>query len=226
MRFRNREDAGFRLAKALTGRALRQPLVLAIPRGGVVIGAVLAQELHADLDVILARKLRAPGQPELAVGAVSEAGEIYLEPRAEALTSSWEEYLAGECALQLRVIARRKQLYRGTRQPAPVAGRSVIVTDDGMATGSTMIAALKVVNAQHPHEVIVALPVAAADRLDQVRQLCNEVVCLHQSEAFWAIGEFYHDFTQMDDDQVVQLLREFPPSSPIVQAGAPRQSLP
>jgi putative phosphoribosyl transferase len=223
MKFRNREDAAFRLAQLLKRRTLHDPLVLAVPRGGVVAGAVLARELGAALDVILARKLRAPGQPELALGAVAETGEVYLDSTAEALTSSLEEYLPAECRLQLQVIARQKRLFRGTRPPVPVTpGRSVIVTDDGIATGSTVIAALRVVKAQRPGNVIVAVPVGAPDRLDQVGQCCDEVLCLHRPEAFWAIGQFYDDFTQVQDVQVARLLRDFASVAPTAKARVPR----
>jgi predicted phosphoribosyltransferase len=206
--FRNREDAARQLAQRLKGRELHDPLVLAIPRGGVVTGAVLARELGAELDVVLSRKLRAPMQPELAVGAVSEDGRVYLNHHAGEVLDLTEDYLAQERRHQLGEIARRKKLFRGVRPEAPVARRSVIVTDDGIATGSTMIAALQAVKTQHPREVIVAVPVASPDRLAEVRRWCDDVVCLLSPEAFWAIGQFYEDFTQVEDEQVVELLRQ------------------
>lgn len=207
--FHDREDAGRQLAERLKGRTLRRPLVLAIPRGGVVTGAVLAQVLGADLDVVLSRKLRAPGEPELAVGAVAEDGQVYLNHHAEEVLGLTEDYLAGEREYQLRVIADRQKLIRSVRPKAAIEGRSVIVTDDGIATGSTMIAALQVVRAQKPYELIVAVPVAAPDRLDDVRGWCDEVVCLLSPRMFWAIGQFYEVFDQVEDDQMVELLREF-----------------
>lgn len=206
--FRDREDAARRLAQRLKGRVLRHPLVLAIPRGGVVTGAVLARELGAELDVVLSRKLRAPRQPELAVGAIAEDGSVYLNPDTRPLLHGREEYLAEECRHQVAEIARRKELVRGVRPPAPVAGRSVIVTDDGIATGSTMIAALQSIRAQGPAELIVAVPVASPDRLAEVHRWCDDLVCLLVPEEFWAIGQFYADFTQVEDGQVVSLLRE------------------
>ncbi len=214
--FRNREDAGCQLVEKLKGRPLYNPLVLAIPRGGVVTGAVLAHELGAELDVVLSRKLRAPWLPELALGAVSEEGQVYLTRYAQEDLEVTQNYLAGERRYQLAEIARRKKLFRGVRPQAPIAGRSVIVTDDGIATGSTMIAALQVVKAQQPREVIVAVPVASPDRLEEVRRWCDDVVCLLCPEDFWAIGQFYEDFTQVEDKQVVDLLREF---APVVHAG-------
>jgi putative phosphoribosyl transferase len=218
--FANREEAGRRLARRLKGRTLHDPLVLAIPRGGVGVGAALARELGADLDVVLSRKLRAPAQPELAVGAVGENGEVYLTREVGEVRGLSREYLEGEWRHQLAEIARRKKLFRAVRPKAAVAGRAVIVTDDGIATGSTMIAALQVVKAEGAGEVIVAVPVASPNRLAQVRRWCDDVVCLLAPADFWAIGQFYEDFTQVEDAEVVALLREFAPAAP---AGAPRQ---
>ncbi len=205
--FRNREDAGQQLAERLKGREFCDPLVLGIPRGGVVIGAVLAREIGAELDVVLARKLRAPGQPELAIGAVTETGRVYLNHPAEELLDLWDDYLRGERRYQLGEIGRRKQLYRSIRPAAPIAGRSVIVTDDGIATGSTMLAALRAVEAEKPSEVIVAVPVAAPDRLEEIRPWCDELICLLCPPELWAIGQYYEDFSPVDDQQVLYLLR-------------------
>lgn len=212
--FRNREDAAYQLAQRLKDRKLINPLVLAIPRGGVVTGAVLAKELSAELDVVLSRKLRAPGQPELAVGAISEDGRVYLDPSARDYLDRMQDYLDQERRHQLAEIARRQKLFRAVRPPAPIAGRSVIVTDDGIATGSTMIAGLQTVKEQKPRELIVAVPVAPPDRLPDVGRWCDEVVCLLSPERFWAIGQFYEDFTQVEDEHVVELLRAFGPSNP------------
>lgn len=209
--FQNREDAALQLAEKLRDRSFRDPLVLGIPRGGVVIGAVLARELGADLDVVLARKLRAPGQPELAIGAISETGEVFLSRYAEEGLDLPPGYLAEERTYQLAEIGRRQRLFRRARPQAPIAGRSVILTDDGIATGSTMIAALQVVRKQQPHELIVAAPVASPDRLDGIRCWCDEIVCVLLPEMFWAIGQFYEDFSQVSDEEVVQLLRQFAP---------------
>ena len=204
--FHNRQDAARQLAAKLKGRELRDPLVLGIPRGGVVIGAVLARELGGDLDVVLARKLRAPGQPELAIGAIAEDGKVYLNHHAEEFLDLPEEYLAREKKHQLAEIARRQKLFRGTRSAIPLAGRSVILTDDGIATGSTMMAALWVAKAQHPHELIVAVPVASPDSLQSLRRQCDHIVCLLRPQSFWAIGQFYEDFRQTTDEEVRDLL--------------------
>ena len=210
--FRNRAEAAHLLAQRLQGQELQDPLVLAIPRGGVVTGAVLARELGAELDVVLARKLRAPGQPELAVGAVAEEGQVHLNQAIEEHLGLTEEYVARERAHQLNEIARRKELFRAVRPPAPLAGRSVIVTDDGIATGATMSAALQVARAQKPHELIVAVPVASPDRLEEIRRRCDEVICLLAPRSFWAIGQFYKDFSPVEDAEALELLRASVPA--------------
>lgn len=204
--FRDREDAALQLAVRLKNHLWHDPLVLGIPRGGVVLGAVLARELNAGLDVVLARKLRAPNQPELALGAVSETGAVYLNDRDLEMTEDLQSYLAREIQLQKAEIERRKQLFRCGLSAAPITGRSVIVTDDGIATGSTMIAALKAVRGQQPRELVVAVPVASPRRLDEVAVWCDEVVCLISTDQFRAVGEFYKDFTQVEDEEVIELL--------------------
>jgi putative phosphoribosyl transferase len=204
--FRNREEAGLRLTQRMHGRELRAPLVLAVPRGGIVIGAILAKELSAELNVVLARKLRAPGQPELAIGAISESGQVHLSRHAQDYPGLTSEYMVEEARTQMREINRRRQLFRDILPPAQPAERSVIVTDDGIATGATMVAALAVICHQKPHELIVAVPVASPDRLEEIREYCDEVICLLAPTHFMAIGQFYQDFTQVEDDEVTNLL--------------------
>jgi hypothetical protein len=211
--FLNREEAARRLAERLADRPFRNPLVLAVPRGGVVVGAVLARALGADLDVVLSRKLRAPGRPELALGAVSEAGEVHLNHHTEGYRHLAAPELSVEREYQLREIARWREVYRGGRPEADVAGRSVIVTDDGVATGATLIAALKVARGHHPRELIAAVPVGPPDRLAEVRQWCDEVVCLAAPDEFGALGRFYDDFEPVDDETVLALLKEFAPAA-------------
>ena len=192
--FRDREDAAHLLVQRLEGHPFHDPVVLAIPRGGVVIGAVLARELRAELDVVLSRKLRAPFQPELAIGAVAEDGQVYLEPGVREALELTDGYLSEEQRYQLVEIERRKKLFRKVRPPVTVKGRSAIVTDDGIATGSTMIAALETIRAQQPHELIVAVPVAPFGRLAEIRRRCDDVVCVLAPIDFWAIGQFYEEF--------------------------------
>jgi predicted phosphoribosyltransferase len=212
--FRNREAAALLLARRLKARPLCRPLVLAIPRGGVPLGAILARELGADLDVVLARKLRAPGQPELALGAVAETGEVYLTDFTRESLAELGPYLADERAYQAGEIERRRRLFRGGRPPAPVAGRSVIVTDDGIATGSTMLAALDVVRAGKPRDLLVAVPVISPDRVEVVRRHCGRLEFLLCPTPFHAIGQFYQDFTQVPDEQVARLLRRHAAAPP------------
>lgn len=209
--FQDREDAAVQLAEQLKYLRLRDPLVLAIPRGGVVTGDVLARELGAELDIVFSRKLRAPFQHELALGAVSEDGDVYLNSFGEEAGAD-NDYLQRECKHQMAEIERRKKLFRSVRPAATVSGRSVIITDDGIATGATMLAALHVIKNQHPREVIVAVPVASPQRLQEIRRHCNRVVCLLAPEEFWAIGQFYRDFSQVEDETVVELLRHYAPA--------------
>jgi predicted phosphoribosyltransferase len=214
MFFRDREDAALQLAAKLKGRPFRDPLVLAVPRGGVVTGAVLARELRAELDVILARKLRAPNYPEFALGAVSETGEVYLNEHLGGVgVLGLEDYLTAERRTQVEEIARGNRQLREIRPPADVMGRSVIVTDDGIATGATLIAALKDVRHRNPHELIVAVPVAAPDSLPTVEAWCDEVVCLHAPAGFRAVGYFFEDFSPVEDDTVRALLRAARPAA-------------
>lgn len=207
--FRNRTEAGLLLAQRFAGRALDDPLVLAIPRGGLATGAALAHELHAELDVVLARKLRAPQQPELAIGAVGEDGTARIDRNAISALRIDESYIEAECARQYAEIVRRERLFRAVRPRAQVEGRSVIVADDGIATGATMIAALEVVRTGRPRELIVAAPVASPDRLAEVARHCDETVCLIVSEGCFAVGRFYVDFTQLTDEEAIELLRRF-----------------
>jgi predicted phosphoribosyltransferase len=174
----------------------------------LVIGAVLARELPAELDVVLARKLPAPGQPELALGAVSEDGEAILNPSLVHLVAAERDYIAREVERQWAEIRRRQALYRKVRPPARLSGRSVIVTDDGIATGSTMLAALHAVRAQQPTEVVVAVPVASPDRLPEIRRHCDALICLSAPEEFWAVGQFYEEFPQLSDAEATALLDE------------------
>ncbi len=204
--FANREQAGRQLAERLKVIPLTDPVVLAIPRGGVEVAAPIARSLGAELDVVLSRKIRAPDQPELALGAVSETGEIYLTRRASPLTENGNAYIEGERRHQMAEIQRRKATFRSARPRVAVAGRSVIVTDDGIATGSTMIAALRTIREDRPREIIVAVPVASKERLNDIRSLCDRVECLVVPSEFWSVGQFFEDFEQVSDDRAVQLL--------------------
>ena len=206
--FADREDAARQLATKLRGLALHDPVVLAIPRGGVVTGAVLARELGADLDVVLSRKLRAPYQPEFAIGAVGEGGEVYLNHHIDGAAMVDKSYLEAERQRQVEAIEERQQLFRAGRARASLTARSVILTDDGIATGSTMIAAIRVVKTFKPRELIVAVPVAPMSQLNEFRSLCDRFIYLEAPADFHAVGQFYRSFETVEDEEVIRLLRE------------------
>jgi len=203
--FDSRIDAGRRLAKALAAYRGRDPLVLAIPRGAVEMGAIVAAELEGELDVVLVKKLRAPGSPEFAVGAVDETGWTYVAPHA-AMAGADAAYLAKEKAIEIELLRKRRAQYTPARAPADPAGRVAIVVDDGIATGASMIAALHAVRAKNPARLVCAVPVAAPESLEQVRPYADEVVCLETPELFHAVGQFYREFPQVEDKEVVALL--------------------
>jgi predicted phosphoribosyltransferase len=209
--FASRSDAARRLAAALGPCAGRRPLVLAIPRGSVEMGALLAERLGGELDVVLVRKLRAPGNPELAVGAVDETGWTWVAEHA-AEAGAGAAYLEGEIAAQLAELRRRRALYTPGRAPIDPGGRVAIVVDDGIATGASMIAALHAVRGKHPARLVCAVPVAAAETLARVRRYADEVICLEVPPGFRAVGQFYRDFRQVQDDEVVRLLARRSPA--------------
>jgi len=203
--FDSRLDAARQLARALSAYRGRNPLVLAIPRGAVPMAAEIARALDGEFDVILVRKLRAPGAPELAVGAVDETGWTYIARHAAEVGAD-AEWLEREKAEQLALLRRRRERYTPARPPADPAGRVVIVVDDGIATGSSMIAALHAVRAKKPARLVCAVPVAAPESLERVRPHADEVVCLATPEDFMAVGQFYRDFSQVEDEDVIALL--------------------
>lgn len=207
MLFLNRRDAAEQLSQALRALKGRRPLVLAIPRGAVAIGSVVAQRLDGELDVVLVRKLRAPGSPELAIGAVPENGWSYLAPFAHAAGAD-DAYIAEEKRYQLNVLKARRQRYTPGRAPADPHDRIAIVVDDGLATGATMVAALHSVRALQPAWLVCAVPVASASGLDTVRPLADEVVCLATPEEFGSVGQFYRTFEQVEDEQACRWLND------------------
>jgi putative phosphoribosyl transferase len=207
---RDRCDAGRRLAAVLMRFKSEQPVVLALPRGGVPVGFEVAQALGAPLDVVLVRKIGAPGQPELGIGAIVDGSEprLVLNDEMVRLVQPEADYVEAEHKRQRAELERRRQLYRGARPPAAVEGRTVIVVDDGIATGGSVKAVLQALAHARPARLVLAVPVAPQDSLDAIAAAADEVVCLARPDPFFAVGAHYRDFTQTTDDEVVALLRQ------------------
>lgn len=193
------------LAHSLREYKGRHPLILAIPRGAVPMGRIIADLLGGDLDVVLVHKLSAPISAELAIGAIDETGWTYIAPYAEEYGGSGV-FLEQEKLRQLQVLRKRRAQYTPCKQPVDPAGRIAIVVDDGLATGATMIAALHATRARHPSELVCAVPVAAPDSLEQVTPLADKILCLSAPAGFMAVGQFYRSFPQIGDDEVISIL--------------------
>jgi putative phosphoribosyl transferase len=205
--FSNRSEAGRLLARRVQAMGLADPVVLALPRGGVPVAVEVARALGAPLDLLLVRKIGAPQQPELAVGAVSEGGELFVDRRLMDLTGATDEYMARQTQQQLAEIARRRAAYLGGRAPLRLAGRTAVVVDDGIATGATVHAALQALRRRRPASVVLAVPVASREAAAALSADVDELVCLAQPALFRAVGEHYADFDQVSDDEVEQLMR-------------------
>ena len=207
MIFSNREEAARRLADKLAAYKGQNPLVLAIPRGAVPMARIVAEALGGEFDVVLVRKLGAPGNPEFAIGAIDETGWAYLGPYA-ALAGANADYIERAKARELETIRKRRAQYSPLHPPIEPKGRIVIVIDDGLATGSTMLAALHALRQRAPQKLVCAVPVAPPDTLAKVAGMADEVVCLYAPENFQAVGQFYVDFGQVEDAEVIALLSE------------------
>lgn len=203
MRFKNRDEVARQLAGRLSVYKGQKPLILGVPRGGVPMARTIADALDGELDVVLVRKLRAPGQPELAIGAVDEAGTVikgnYFEMADEA-------YLRDEIRAQRDVIRARREMYARAQQAVDPAGRIAVIVDDGVATGSSMLAAIRSVRARQPQKLIVAIGVAPPATLARIRAEADEVYCLAAPADFYAVGQFFADFSEVTDDMVVTAL--------------------
>jgi len=222
MTFRDRADAGRRLADSLLAYRDQNPIVLALPRGGVVVAAEVARSLGAPLDLVVVRKIGVPDQPELAMGAVVD-GPDPLVVRNEGiigLSEVSEAEFATVRDRELAEIQRRRVRYLGNRPHPEIAGRIAIVVDDGIATGATTRAALRAVRKQKPKRVILAVPVAPTSTLAELRSEADEIVCLEDYEPFFAIGAYYADFGPVSDEEVVEILARFPLESVAARASA------
>lgn len=207
-RFADRAEAGRLLAQRLVEMPLADPVILALPRGGVPVGREVANALHAPLDLLLVRRIGAPGQPELALAAVVEGHppDLVVDEPVQAEVGVSKTWLRDAMRIQLREIERRRQVYLARRPAVAVQGRTVILVDDGIATGTTMRAAVAALRKRHPLRIIVAVPVAPADEAARLRQEVDALVCPMQPSRFGAIGEFYEDFHQLADAEVISCL--------------------
>ena len=208
--FKDRKDAGAQLAECLKEYiGQKNVLVLALPRGGVVTGVEIANRLKAPLDVLIVRKIGHPWQSELAAGAISETGSIVYNEDVVASAGVTKEYLRGEAARQREEIARRQQLYRGGQKLVNLRGKTIILVDDGIATGATMKAAVETLKRQQVGKLVVAVPVSPPQTATELQRMADVFVCLSLPEDFMSVGSYYEDFTQVTDADVTLFLRDF-----------------
>lgn len=207
--FSDRREAGRRLAMALGRFAKDSPLILALPRGGVPVAYEVAQSLHAPLDLLLVRKIGAPGHKEYGIGAVIDGADpqLVLNEEAIRMLAPSPDYIRAEMHREIAELERRRRAYLGDRKPPDMRGRTVIIVDDGIATGGTMKAALRGARKNGPEKLVLAVPVAPADTIDMLRDECDEIVCLATPEPFLGVGRWYANFDQTDDEEVKALLR-------------------
>lgn len=208
--FTDRRDAGRRLAARLTGLQLDDPVVLALPRGGVPVALEVARALAAPLDLLIVRKIGAPGFPEVALGAVADAADAPTVVNDDVFRATGSDVRGLESARtrEIAEIERRRRRYRGDRAAIPVNGRVVIVVDDGVATGATAKAAVSLLRRVGAAQIVLAVPVAPADQLAELAEVVDTLSVVHAPRAFWAIGQFYSDFHQLSDEETVALLAE------------------
>ena len=217
MIFENRREAGRQLATAIIKRGYRgeNTLVLGIPRGGLLVADEVAKALSTTLDVIIARKLRAPYRPELGIGAVVDENHLLLNEELVRSTGASQDYLNREIAFQKEEIEQRLRFYRGGRPAPEVAGKTVIVVDDGIATGYTFRASLESLRQRHPDRLVAAAPVAARESVEMLTSFADEIVCLNTPLSFHAVGAWYQDFDQISDEEAAAILRHKRSSLPL-----------
>lgn len=207
--FRDRKDAGNQLAAKLKQyKDTKEVLVLALPRGGVVNGLEIARHLKAPLDVLIVRKIGFPGQPELAIGAVSETGTVVLNKSIISTYGVSEDYVQAETSRQKEEIARRVKLYRQGKGLSELEGKTIILVDDGVATGATMKAAIATLKKEKIQKLVVALPVSPPETAKELMEMVDEYICLETPWNFMAVGGYYKDFRQISDEEVVKMLQE------------------
>ena len=206
MVFADRDEAGRRLADRLADYRGKDAIVLAIPRGGVAVAARVAEALEARLDVVVSRKIEAPGEPEFAIGAVAQDGEIILDKQAAESLGAGKEYLDGQIAKKRKEVEERLAKFRGEKAYPEIEGKVVLIVDDGIATGSSVEAAVMYVKKRKPKEIVVAVPVAPADTVETLSSDGVKVVALETPQTFLAIGEFYQNFDQLADEEVRRIL--------------------
>jgi putative phosphoribosyl transferase len=207
MLFQDRREAGKALAQELASlKGTPGMLVLGIPRGGVVVGHEIAEALDAPLDVYITRKIGAPHNPELAIGAVASDGTLLIDDKLARRLGVSQEYIDQEADNQKKEIERRLAEYRGERPPPDLKGKVIILADDGVATGATTLATIRAIKSQEPAELILAVPVGPRDSIETLRPEVDRLVCLHAPEIFWAVGAFYNVFDQTTDAEVKALM--------------------
>lgn len=205
--FHDRNEAAMLLAEQLKGYKGKSPLILAIPRGSVPMAKIIADQLDGEFDVVLVRKLRAPDYPELAIGSIDESGWTYIADHAASVGAD-SEYIEAERQQQMTTIKQRRAQYTPVRSPIDPAGRVVIVIDDGLATGATMISALHGLRSRNPARLICAIPVSPPETLRKIQLLADQVVCLDTPDNFRAVGQFYVNFPQVEDEEVIKVLHK------------------